>query len=230
MPVLLSLLLSIAALSFAQRQPEPKGYYSSGKISFAWELPLEGEGFMRLFVNRNRGWGSSELLKLIQDSASEMNQRYPMRDRLQIGDLAQPGGGDLTPRHKSHQNGLDVDITYYRLNGVEQLPDIFDEFTEDMVINGKISENFDFERNWTLMKTLHAFGDVQRIFVDQIIKNELCNYARKLGEEESFSEVLRSLRHENHHAHHLHVRLHCPREALECVSQEDPPAGSGCLF
>ncbi len=224
-PLLIALVLS--ALTFAQRSPEPRGYYSNGHLLLARELPLEGDGYMRLFLHRDRGWGTQEMIDLLQRTAFMMNQRFPMRDRLQTGDLSAMTGGQIT-RHNSHQNGLDVDLTYYRTNGMEQLPDIFDGFVEDMVLNGKISPNFDHERNWELMKTLHRHGGVQRIFVDQVIKNELCAYARALGEHDSEAEVLRSLRHQTNHVHHLHVRLRCPVKAPQCVPQEDPPLGSGC--
>lgn len=226
MPLLLFAVI-FSSMVFAQKRPEPRGYYSNGDILFARQLPLEGEGFMRLFLHRDRGWGTQEMINLLRQSAFTMNRLFPLRDRLQVGDLSAMAGGRIT-RHNSHQNGLDVDLTYYRTNGMEQLPDIFDGFVEDMVLEGKISPNFDHERNWELMKALHRHGRVQRIFVDQVIKNELCAYARSAGEHETHTEVLRSLRHQTNHIHHLHVRLRCPLKAARCTPQEDPPEGSGC--
>lgn len=219
--------LSLISTAMAQRLPSPRGFYSKGSILFARQLPLEGEGFMRLFLHRDRGFGSQEMLSLIQKAALEMNLRYPMRDRMQVGDIAQMKGGQIS-RHNSHQNGLDADIAYFRINGVEQLPDIFDGFNEDMVINGKLSENFDHERNWELMKSLHRYGKVQRIFVDEVIKRETCHYATSIGEDKEHVEVLRSLRPFENHIHHLHVRLRCPVAAKNCVAQEEVAVGSGC--
>ncbi|WPU65433.1 penicillin-insensitive murein endopeptidase [Peredibacter starrii] len=219
--------LCFISTAFAQRLPSPQGFYSKGTILFAQQLPLEGEGFMRLFVHRDRGFGSLEMLNLIKRAALEMNLRYPMRDRMQLGDIAQMKGGQIS-RHNSHQNGLDADIAYFRVNGMEQLPDVFDGFNEDMVINGKISENFDFERNWELMKTLHRYGKVQRIFVDEVVKREVCHHAISIGEHDEHVEVLRSLRPFDNHKHHMHVRIRCPDTAKKCVAQEETPAGSGC--
>lgn len=223
--ILLVLMLSTAA--HAQKIPKPTGFYSEGNILFAWNLKLEGKGYMRLFKERNRGWGSREMISMLQNTASEMDRLFPMRDRLQVGDISAFGGGEIT-RHNSHQNGLDADLAYYRTNGVEQLPDIFDEFSENMIVNGKISPNFDFERNWELMKALHRDGKVQRIFADQIVKEELCRYAQERGEDETHVEVLRSLRHVEDHSDHLHVRLYCPKTAKSCIAQEETPPGSGC--
>jgi murein endopeptidase len=39
-----------------------------------------------------------------------------------IGDLSKPHGGWFGPRHASHQNGLDVDLYYPRLDRRERPP------------------------------------------------------------------------------------------------------------
>jgi murein endopeptidase len=48
--------------------------------------------------------------------------------RIGIGDLSRPGGGDFgvrygRPGHVSHQNGLDADLYYPRLDRKERPPD-----------------------------------------------------------------------------------------------------------
>jgi penicillin-insensitive murein endopeptidase len=216
-------------LSFAAygSSSSPIGSYSNGSIRNAVNLPEEGNGYMRLFVDRNRGWGSEELVSMIVEASSEMNQLFPDKDRLQVGDLGAQTGGQIT-RHGSHQNGLDVDLTYYRNNGQEQSPNQTNGFSEVMVINGKLSANFDITRNWELMKTLHKYGNVQRIFVDPVIKTELCKHAKAIGDDRDHAEVLRSLRPYQKHADHLHVRLYCPIGAKECIPQAEVPAGTGC--
>ena len=52
---------------------------------------------------------------------------HPLAPRVGIGDLSRPRGGDFGPRfglpgHVSHQNGLDVDVYYPRLDGRERAP------------------------------------------------------------------------------------------------------------
>jgi penicillin-insensitive murein endopeptidase len=205
----------------------PIGSYSNGSIQNSVNLPEEGNGFMRLFVDRNRGWGSKELVSMIIETSSEINQLFPDKDRLQVGDLGAQTGGQIS-RHGSHQNGLDVDLTYYRNNEREQGAEHTNGFTELMVKDGKLSKNFDIPRNWELMKTLHKHGKIQRIFVDAVIKTELCKYSKRVEDYRDYSEVLRSLRPYQNHADHLHVRLYCPPEAQECVAQEEVPVGPGC--
>jgi murein endopeptidase len=48
--------------------------------------------------------------------------RHPFAPRLGIGDLSRPRGGYFGPRHVSHQNGLDVDVYYPRLDRRERAP------------------------------------------------------------------------------------------------------------
>lgn len=97
-----------------------------------------------------------------------------------------------------------------------------------MVIDGKVSANFDIERNWEFMKALHRHRNVQKIFVDSVLKKELCKFSKSKKDYSGNIQVLRSLRHEINHADHLHVRLRCPSNEKKCVNQPDPPAGSGC--
>jgi murein endopeptidase len=52
---------------------------------------------------------------------------HPGAPRIGIGDLSRPRGGDFGPRfglpgHASHQNGLDVDVYYPRLDEAERAP------------------------------------------------------------------------------------------------------------
>jgi murein endopeptidase len=43
--------------------------------------------------------------------------------RVGVGDLSRPQGGWFGPKHVSHQNGLDVDVYYPRLDGLLRPPD-----------------------------------------------------------------------------------------------------------
>ncbi len=224
---LLVLVLSLS--SFAQELPtEPIGYYSDGSLRHGQRLPDQGPGFMKLFLDRNRSFGAAEMINMITKATAGLNEAFPNLDRLQIGDIAKEGGGKVSDLHTSHQNGLDVDVTYFRLNHKEQAPEHITGFSETMVTGGRISKNFDTPRVWEFLKKLHENGQVQRIFMDPVIKKEICRLARLKKEVVSFEEVLRSLRPYPGHADHMHIRLRCPLEAKECRAQEDPPAGSGC--
>jgi penicillin-insensitive murein endopeptidase len=206
---------------------EAVGFYSNGKLLNAAILPVEGNGFMRLFVEHDRGYGTADMINMIEAAASDMISIYPARGRLQIEDIAAPHGGIVNDHHKSHQNGLDADITLYRADGLEHVPFKWGyEYGVPMVENGKVSELFDRERTWQVIKAFHRHGRVQRIFLDHVLKAELCRYTKSIKD---FNvEVLRSIRHEENHQDHMHVRLRCPVNDKRCISQDEVPAGSGC--
>lgn len=228
---MLKLIFLLSVISFAalaDEAPEPVGFYSAGTLRNGVSLPNGGPGYMKLFVARNRGFGTQEILDMIIRASAAMNEQFPNLDRLQVGDVSKDGGGLISEIHNSHQNGLDVDLTYYRLNHIEQLPSDINGFTEKMVIRKRLSKNFDTARNFEFLKTLHKVAKVQRVFMDPVIKKEFCRYARLNNELISAVEVLRSMRPYPNHDDHMHVRLRCPEGARECVAQEDPPPGNGC--
>lgn len=183
---------------------------------------------MQLYRDMERIWGAEPMIDMIQKAAMDMARKYPGKDRLQVEDISAKEGGEIEG-HNSHENGLDVDLGYFKADGVEHDPIKKGQYYADpMVINGKISPNFDVERNWELMKALHRHGNVQKIFVDQVLKNEFCRYAKSKGELAANVEVLRSLRHVTNHQDHMHVRLRCPKGATRCKNAPEAPAGSGC--
>lgn len=207
----------IASLSFSALASQPVGYYNQGSLVDAECLPESGEGFMSLYRDVGHIWGTTEMIDMLERTANDMNQKYPGRDRLQIEDISAKDGGDIDP-HGSHENGLDVDIQYFKANGVEHVPTRAQPYAPEMASGGVVSSNFDVERNWELMKTIHRHGSVQMIFIDQALKDALVNYARSKGEYSSNLRVINSLRHVSNHADHMHIRLNCPASAKGCRS------------
>jgi penicillin-insensitive murein endopeptidase len=225
--ILLSLSLLILP-SFAQAPIEQSiGFYANGNLKNPKNLSLEGEGFVKLFRQRERFWGNDQLIELISDSAMDFKQIYPASERLQVGDLSQKIGGKISG-HNSHQNGLDVDLVYFRVNHQEQDLNQTNGFVEKFVENGKLTPNFDLERNWAFIKIIAGKKNVQRIFMDPVIKNAFCDFAKVENEYEQNIEILRKLRPLEAHNDHIHVRILCPEGAKLCTPQEAPPLGSGC--
>lgn len=228
MKLILILTFTFMPAVVLSQSARPIGSPNAGTLVNGECLPQDGEGYMQLFRDMDRIWGTNTMITMIQRAASDVSRKYPGKDRLQVEDISAKEGGDIDG-HSSHENGLDVDLGYYKANGIEHDPIAKKQmYADPMVINGKVSPNFDVERNWELMKALHRHGDVQKIFVDQTLKNELCRFAKSKNEYASNVNVLRSLRHETNHQDHLHVRLRCPAGAKKCVNQPDPPKGSGC--
>jgi murein endopeptidase len=125
------------AASQAPSKPEPViwrnsralGTPSAGRLVGGVRLPAEGKRFFTwdplLHRRPNRAWrrwGTDELVRLVIRIVHEYARDHPRAPRLGIGDLSRPRGGYFGPRHVSHQNGLDVDVYYPRLDRRERAP------------------------------------------------------------------------------------------------------------
>ena len=100
-----------------------------GRLVRGRQLPERGPGFatwdpIRKHVGNRawRRWGTDRLLRTVQGVLAAYARRHPDAPPVLIGDLSRPRGGDFGPRfggigHASHQNGLDADIYYPRLDG-----------------------------------------------------------------------------------------------------------------
>ena len=208
------------------------GVYDNGRLERPDLLPNAGEGFLKVFQDRNRGYGSLDLISLIEASAKEIHRDLPATEVVQIGDIASRNGGRLGG-HGSHQNGLDADIVYFkrdhrpmRASGSEKNPTGFDEDFVDK--QGELTANFDIDANWRFIQLLVGTGHVDRIFADSHIKKAFCEYAVAKGMREAWRETLRKLRHWPNHQDHLHVRLTCPANSRKCKPIPPIPAGDGC--
>ena len=110
------------------------GLPHAGRLVRGVQLPSEGEDFFTWDAVRdtvpNRDWrrhGTDRLLRVLLQVLGEFRAANPGAPRVGIGDLSRPQGGDFGPRfggrgHDSHQNGLDADVYYPRLDGRERGP------------------------------------------------------------------------------------------------------------
>ena len=207
---------------------EAIGYYSEGNLKNAESIELRGTNVRKLFLQRQRFYGTTEIQDIISDAADFIRQEFPNAELLQVGDIANKTGGALA-EHGSHQNGLDVDIVYLTKNRKLQSQNA-PYWEEEFVKSGMVSANFHIERNLALFKYLISNKPVERIFVDQAIKIQLCDYAKdnNLLNNPDIKETLRRLRTEKLHSTHFHMRIKCPTSDLNCKSQAEVPMGSGC--
>lgn len=131
------------------RRSRALGEPFAGRLVGGVRLPHAGRDFYtwdpihRARPNRHwRRWGTRRLVRVILRVAREHRAAHPGAPRLTIGDLSRPRGGDFGPRfgglgHASHQNGLDVDVYYPRLDRREVAPRRVDqidmELAQDLV-------------------------------------------------------------------------------------------------
>lgn len=208
--------------------PQAIGFYAKGSLKNAVSLPDTGDGFVKIFRPRNRRFSTFDLNYILQEAAHNIRIAFPHGERMQVGDICSENGG-LQVGHESHQNGLDVDIAFFRRNFTEQDPSRTDGFEEEFVTpSGKLTQNFDMERNWAFVKEVVSTNRVNRIFVNAAVKTAFCNYTKQIGEYEVDSEYLRRLRAWPGHTEHFHLRIDCPINSKECISQDEVPPGSGC--
>jgi penicillin-insensitive murein endopeptidase len=212
---------------FQGEHEQVRKFYSGGSLFNADLLPAEGFGYVKIHRPRQRGYGSFDLVEILKDAAAKMQIAFPSRDRTMIGDMSAEHGGYISG-HASHQNGLDADVAYIRVDQTEQDPESTSGFHESFVRNGKVTENFDYPRNWAYAKTLISTGRVQRIFVNAAIKKGFCAWAKAVNEMESERETLKRLRVISGHTDHFHIRITCPRNSPSCKPQEDMSEDTGC--
>ena len=104
------------------------GEPDDGRLVNGVQLPAAGVDYVTSDPIRkhrpNRGWrrwGTDHLLHVFLRVAHEFRSVHRAAPRLVVGDLSRPGGGDFGPEfggvgHASHQNGLDIDVYYPRLD------------------------------------------------------------------------------------------------------------------
>lgn len=222
----------IVATAQAENTPLPTasqsiGSYTNGCISGAQALPLNGVGFQVMRVSRHRYFGHPDLLAFIEKLGSSVASADI--GSLLIGDLGQTYGGPMPYGHRSHQNGLDVDI-WFLLSKPAKQRHLSPEERETWSAVSLIDERHDSlnERQWTkahaqILETAARQTEVERIFVHPRIKQNLCQ--SQPAETRSW---LRKIRPWWKHDDHFHVRLHCPSGNPNCQPQEELPAGDGC--
>lgn len=197
------------------------GGAANGCIAGAVQLPLDGPGYQAVRVSRNRYWGHPDTVAFVVNYAAQLSARgFPS---VYVGDMGQPRGGRMPFGHASHQNGLDVDI-WFNLRPKSALPAVQREQIETpLLVRNRSIDRAEFDRRHVEMLRIAATQpNVERIFVNFVIKRELCNIVT--GDR----SWLRRIRPWYGHDEHFHVRMACPASSPNCVRQPALPAGDGC--
>lgn len=165
---------------------------------------------------RAGGWGTPELIQLLQSSAHKVARRYP-RSVLMVGDLSAKQGGHL-PGHNSHQSGRDADVGFYVHDGARRqlLLEQFVPFDAQGTAVGDKRAHFDDARNWELVAAWLGDGrvDVRGIFIAGWLKARLLKHAEHVHAPKTLIEraqmvMMQPPNAEPHHDH-FHLRIACP--------------------
>ncbi|MFZ1641763.1 MAG: penicillin-insensitive murein endopeptidase [Candidatus Contendobacter sp.] len=202
--------------------PQVIGSYAAGCIAGAVALPLVGDGYQVMRSSRNRYYGHPALVALVE----RLGRRTAANGgRLLIGDLGQPRGGPMPNGHRSHQSGLDVDVWFLQQPRDRLLSQPETERIEmpSMIrpAEGALNISRWSPRYRDALKQAALAPEVERIFVNPIIKQALCN-------NETDRTWLEKVRPWWGHDAHFHVRLACPPGDGQCKPQKSFPPGDGC--
>ncbi len=203
--------------------PAAIGEAANGCLAGAQALPADGKGYVQIRRERQRQFGHPQTLDFVRDlgtAQASRTGRYVM-----IGDLSQPRGGLMSSSHRSHQNGLDLDVWFLLADSPAQAQRDWPEAVAppSMVRDDGLTVNGLWGPEQRLLLKLAAEdGRVERIFVNPAIKQRLCDSER------DDRGWLRKLRPWRGHDAHFHVRLKCPAGSPHCQAQAPFPAGEGC--
>lgn len=209
------------AKSPTSNQSQIYGTYSAGCMDGGIKLPVKGAGYYLGGVHDNRAYGQPELINYIKKLGRFVST--DLKRTLVIGDLSSPRGGPaplFSSLHQSHQNGLDVDIWFRAAKKTENADKIKQVLMLDSSWNN-INSKYWTEDNVQILKEAASFEEVDRIFVNPVIKKELCR-------EHSGEKWMGKIRGWWGHAEHFHVRLKCPEGSTNCQPQKPVPDGDGC--
>jgi penicillin-insensitive murein DD-endopeptidase len=204
--------------------PRAIGGVAHGCLAGAAELRPDGPGYAAIRLSRHRNFGHPMLVHYIEalgraTAAAGLPVFY-------VGDMAQPRGGPLSFGHASHQTGLDVDIWFT----LQTRPPLPPEAREDVELPSMLLANYREidprrfgARQIELLRLAASAPEVERIFVNPVIKAALCRRARSTDH-----DWLARIRPWFGHDEHFHVRLKCPADSPDCEAQKPVPVGDGC--
>ncbi len=199
------------------------GSVSNGCIGGADALPESGIGYVSVRRYRNRYYGHPELIRFIQEMGRAQQRHHDLS--MMVGDLSQPRGGRMSSSHRSHQNGLDVDIWFTLAASPAAARRLMDHGADpqSMVLAGGLFVSSQWgEDQRFLIETAARHPSVERLFVNPAIKRALCQST------DGDRGWLRKVRPWRGHDAHFHVRLACPPGSPQCDAQAPPPPGDGC--
>jgi hypothetical protein len=209
---------------------EAVGKQSAGSLVSGVKLP-DRSYFNKNWQSSNNDeqYGTIELVNTLELTACYMNLMFESTP-LKVHDLSVQNGGKLNP-HKSHQNGLDVDVGFYLYEGTSNYVNVWKEMCDregegkNCYAAGTGKYNVDLQflhpdsltTNWWFIKTLINVYDVRAIAFDQVLQDVLETHVRDvLGEGEAWDRHKPLFANWPGHHDHYHIRLKCPKGDLHC--------------
>jgi penicillin-insensitive murein endopeptidase len=178
------------------------GSIHGGALMYPLQMP---PGAHWELVNPAHAWGARETIDALTRTIEKVNAQFSDTPKIFIGDISAKSGGYFPP-HVSHQNGRDVDISYY--------------LTKDhrwyQIAN---AQNLDLPRTWAFVRALVTDTDLELLLMDIRVQKLVKTYALSIGEDATWLDSIfqygaKSARplifHVSGHASHLHIRFYAP--------------------
>jgi penicillin-insensitive murein endopeptidase len=178
------------------------GAIHNGALLYGMQMPT---GAQWELVNASTSWGTKETIDALVHCIGKVNAQFPDTPKIFVGDISPKNGGHFPP-HVSHQNGRDVDISYY--------------LTKDhrwyQIAN---AQNLDLPRTWAFVRALVTDTDLELLLMDIRVQKIVKSYAASIGEDGAWLDSVfqyggKSTRplvfHVPGHASHLHIRFYAP--------------------
>lgn len=201
----------------------PYGGYAKGCMAGGAMLPETGPTWQAMRLSRNRNWAHPETIDFVKKLSAKAAQQ-PGWEGLYIGDMSQPRGGPMLSGHRSHQNGMDVDVWMLppkRLDLTRAERESMSSISMRRANGAFVNDDWSAGHH-AVLKAAAEDPRTARIFVFPGAKVQMCK------DEKGDRSYLRKIRPWWGHHYHFHVRLTCPKGAAGCENQAPPPAGDGC--
>jgi len=198
---------------------QSKGSYSNGYIENAQIIPREILGVVVNPERESHQWASG----LSVDFITYIGQEFMSlnNDNLFcVNNLSLENGGN-TPSSESHENGLELDVSYPSgSNNCTRRSDFYKTW-QSLLSN---DEQF-FERNWNFLKLIldnnNLSQRVDMIFTDREFMVSICNWAKEQNKDsETLDNILSKLYHKERRDKHYQIRLVCNTQNSGCSTEE----------
>ncbi|MBR56488.1 MAG: hypothetical protein CMH54_00360 [Myxococcales bacterium] len=193
---------------------ESKGTHTNGKLIGGRQFP-PGRGYV--VRNPKETWGTPKTISLIKQAIRCAHKKSSSHPDVVVGDISLQHGGKFGD-HRSHQNGLDVDVGY--VAKVRSLDGNFFRGTK---------KTMDAERSLDLIQCFQETGQVTHIFIDYDVQKLLYEAAKKRkmskkARRELFQyprgkDAWARIRHSKGHKNHFHIRFRKPADELAKTSR-----------
>lgn len=206
-----------------RRRSTSVGHPNEGSIVDAAKLPAAGPGYFSNPARPNATaiYGTDEMIRALTTTGADVEARAPGA-RLFINDISFREGGEIS-HHGSHEAGRDADLLFYAFDAAGAVADpICVRFDGEGRARrpGRSAPDgtliFDDQRNWLVVRSLveNDAARVQRIFVAEVIRARLLEWAAAHGEPAWAIERAGDLmcEPETPHDDHFHIRVYCTAE------------------